>query len=70
MADGVPAERAQAVRSAMGQIFADPVFQTEAARSKLDLSPRSGEAQASLLDQLMRTPRSVVTRVADILGTQ
>jgi tripartite-type tricarboxylate transporter receptor subunit TctC len=55
-APGVPADRVSAMRTAFKAAVADPELVTEAAKAKLDMSWRSPEALAALVDKLYATP--------------
>jgi tripartite-type tricarboxylate transporter receptor subunit TctC len=59
---GIPADRADALRRAFDQMVLDPQFLDEAARSRLEISPSTGEEVQRLLLEAYATPRDLVDR--------
>src|SRR4051794_6333848 len=67
VAPGVPAERLEALRQALGQTFADPEFLAEATRSSLTLSPVAGPDVSRLVEDLLNTSPATLARLKDVL---
>jgi tripartite-type tricarboxylate transporter receptor subunit TctC len=65
---GVPAERVAAFRQAFDKTVVDPEFLAEAARTKLDINPVSGQEMQQLTDEIYRTPADVVSRMQTLLN--
>jgi tripartite-type tricarboxylate transporter receptor subunit TctC len=59
---GIPADRAEALRRAFDQMVLDRQFLDEAARSRLEISPSTGEEVQRLLLEAYATPRELVDR--------
>lgn len=56
----IPAERAAALRDGFERMMADKDFLADAARSKLDISPVTGEAVKALLTKAAATPKEII----------
>jgi tripartite-type tricarboxylate transporter receptor subunit TctC len=67
VAPEVPADRVAGLRRALAMTFADPEFLDAAARSRIDVSPLSGEQVLAVVQQVLGTPRPVVDRYKEIL---
>ena len=67
---GVPPERVKILREAFMKAAADPELLAEAAKMNLEMSPISGEAVQSLLEQLYKTPKPVIDKVRAIMVTK
>lgn len=65
---GVPAERAQALRSAFENALRDPLLIEEAKKERLDISLVTGESIEKLLDDVYATPDDVVLKMKTIIG--
>jgi tripartite-type tricarboxylate transporter receptor subunit TctC len=63
-----PPERLAALRRAFDETVKDPDFLAEAAKSKIDIEPMTGEASQKIADSIVNTPREVVARAKMILG--
>jgi tripartite-type tricarboxylate transporter receptor subunit TctC len=61
---GVPAERVAALHKAFSDTFADPQFLADAARQRFDMRPISGAEMTALIEDMARTPKAVIKRVA------
>jgi tripartite-type tricarboxylate transporter receptor subunit TctC len=59
----VPAARVAALRRAFDATMKDPTYLAEAEKLKIDVEPLSGEAVATLVEQVVRTPADTVARV-------
>jgi len=64
---GVPAERLAALREAFSATFADAEFLTDAARQGLDVRPISGLEMTAMIEQMARTPKPIIERVAALM---
>ena len=60
----IPEERAAALRAAFDATMKDPDFIADADKMKIDVSPTSGAAMASLIQELYATPKDLVARAA------
>lgn len=67
MAPGVPAEAVAILRKAFAQLYADPLFVADAERSKLILTPASGEDVQKSVEDLYRAPQRIVEKARDVL---
>lgn len=65
----VPADRVAALRRAFDATMKDAAFLAEADRSKIDISPMTGEEVEKLVGQVLETPADVVARVAKALDS-
>ena len=65
---GVPPERLAALRKAFMETMKDPDFLAEAAKTKMDISPSSGEEAQKLADAILDYPANVVARAKAILN--
>ena len=65
-APGIPADRADALRDAAWNMFADPAFIAEMKRLELDVEPMRGEELAGVVDAVARAPADIV----ELLKTQ
>jgi tripartite-type tricarboxylate transporter receptor subunit TctC len=64
---GVPAERVAALRQALADTFADAAFAADAVRQGFEVRPISGAAMTALIEELARTPKAVIERVAALM---
>jgi hypothetical protein len=64
---GVPAERVAALRKAFTDTFADADFRADAMRQGFDVRPITGEAMTGLVEEMVRTPKSIIDRVAPLM---
>jgi tripartite-type tricarboxylate transporter receptor subunit TctC len=62
----VPADRVQALRTALAATVKDKAFLAEAEKQNMDVAPVSGEAIAALLKQIYASPPEVVARAREI----
>jgi tripartite-type tricarboxylate transporter receptor subunit TctC len=65
---GVPPERVHALRRAFDATMRDPAFLAEAAKTKMDISPSTGEEAQKYSDLIANTPVQVLTRAKEVLG--
>ena len=65
---GVPADRVAAFRRAFDLAVKEPAFLAEAAATKLDINPLSGEEMQQLTDQVYSTPASVLAEMQSLIG--
>jgi tripartite-type tricarboxylate transporter receptor subunit TctC len=61
MAPTVPAERVAAVRNAFAATMKDPAMLEEARRSKLEISPQSGDELAQIVAKMFNAPAEVIS---------
>ena len=66
---GVPADRAQALRSAFASVLKDPELVAQADKERLDLSLVTGEDIQKLLEEVYTTPEDVVAQMRDIVNS-
>jgi hypothetical protein len=66
---GIPEDRKAALRKAFAETMADPAFLADAAKTRLDISPISGEKIDSFLKDAYATPQPLVDRAAKILAS-
>ena len=59
---GIPEDRADALRRAFDEMLADPQFLEEAGRSRLEISPVTGEEAQRLVVEAYDTPQELVDR--------
>jgi len=59
---GIPEDRAEALRRAFDQMLEDPQFLEEAVRSRLEISPVTGEEAQRLVVEAYDTPQELVDR--------
>ena len=64
---GVPDERVKALRAAFEATIADPVFQAEAAKAKIEVRPATAKEMEPALQKLLGAPPAVVDKAAAIL---
>ncbi len=65
--DGVPEKTVAILRKAFDDTMADPEFKADAAKRKLDLEPTSGKDLQQVVEDIFKTPASVVERVKPFL---
>jgi hypothetical protein len=64
---GVPLERVVALRRAFDATMKDPQFLAEAAKTKMDISPISGEEAQKIAAAIIDTPAPILARVKAIM---
>ncbi len=67
MAQDVPKDRAQAIRTAFDATMKDEAFLKEAERLGLDVDPFSGAEMEQLITELNNSPKAIVDAVADFI---
>jgi tripartite-type tricarboxylate transporter receptor subunit TctC len=65
---GVPADRAEALRSAFARMVRDAAFIEDARKRRVELSPIDGRAVVAALERAAGTPRAVIERFNAIVG--
>jgi hypothetical protein len=63
----VPEERLKVLREAFLATMQDPEFLDEARKLNFEVEPVLGEALQKVVDQVLRTPKSVADRARPIL---
>jgi tripartite-type tricarboxylate transporter receptor subunit TctC len=64
---GVPQDRVDALRKAFMDTMNDPEFLAEATKSKLEITPVSGEKIQSLVEEIYKTPPAVVAKAGKLV---
>jgi hypothetical protein len=64
---GVPLERVVALRRAFDATMKDPQFLAEAAKTKMDISPITGEQAQEIAAAIIDTPAPILARVKAIM---
>jgi tripartite-type tricarboxylate transporter receptor subunit TctC len=67
VAPEVPKDRVQALRKAYEKAYADPEVRKVADKMKMDLSPKSGEEVSRIVQELLNTPKPVLTRLKEVI---
>jgi tripartite-type tricarboxylate transporter receptor subunit TctC len=65
---GIPADRAEALRSAFAHTMADKDFLADAKKSDLEITPVSGAAVEQLVREVYATPKDIVAKAAQMLN--
>jgi len=65
---GTPPERVQALRGAFDKAMKDPALLADAEKINVGIEPMSGVGIAKFVESVSRTPASVTSRAAQILG--
>jgi hypothetical protein len=65
---GVPVDRLKILREAFIATMKDPAFIADAEKSKLDISPQSGEEVQAFVETLYASPPDVIARARKVLG--
>jgi tripartite-type tricarboxylate transporter receptor subunit TctC len=65
---GVPDDRTVALRNAFNQMMRDRDFMAEAERLKLEVNPMSGLAIGHLIEEIQKTPPTVIDRARQLVG--
>jgi tripartite-type tricarboxylate transporter receptor subunit TctC len=66
--EGVPPKTVAILRKAFDDTMADPEFQADAAKRKLDLEPTSGKELQQVVEDIFKTPPAIVERVRPFLA--
>jgi tripartite-type tricarboxylate transporter receptor subunit TctC len=67
---GIPADRAEALRSAFMATMTDPAFVAEAKKAQLEVNPVAGEDLQNLVAEIYRTPPEVAKKAAQLLAAK
>ncbi|HSV21577.1 MAG TPA: hypothetical protein VLJ17_00960 [Xanthobacteraceae bacterium] len=67
---GIPAERAEALRTAFMATMTDPAFTADAERSQLEVNPVAGDDLQKLVAEIYRTPAEVAKKAAELLAVK
>jgi tripartite-type tricarboxylate transporter receptor subunit TctC len=63
----MPPDRLKMLRDAFNETMKDPAFLAEAAKQKLEISPRTGEQMAALIQKLAATPKAIIAHVGELI---
>ncbi len=66
-APGVPKDRVQAIRRAYDKAYKDPELRKLAKRMNVDLNVKIGNEVSRIVDELLRTPKSVLARIKELV---
>jgi len=66
--EGVPPERLEALRRAFDATMKDADLRAEAERSKMDISPSTGEDSQRIVNSIVNTPPDVIARARELFG--
>jgi len=64
---GIPPERLTALRQAFTDTFADAEFRADAERQGFEVRPISGLEMTALIEDMARTPKPIIARVAALM---
>jgi tripartite-type tricarboxylate transporter receptor subunit TctC len=67
LAPGVPKDRLAALRTAYASVLKDPEFLKEAEKTRMDIRVQSGAEVEALVNRVIKTPKAVLDRTAQIL---
>lgn len=67
---GTPPERVEALRRAFDATMKDPAFLAEAKKSRMDISPSTGEEAQKFSEMIANTPPAVLARAKAILDVK
>jgi tripartite-type tricarboxylate transporter receptor subunit TctC len=67
LAPGVPKDRLAALRTAYAAVMKDPEFIKEAEKTRMDIRVQTGAEVEALVNQVIKTPKPVLDRTAQIL---
>jgi tripartite-type tricarboxylate transporter receptor subunit TctC len=70
VADGVPADRVQALRRAFDATMKDKDLLADAEKQSLEVNPATGEEMTEMLKKVYATPKEIVTRLAEATKDQ
>ena len=62
--------QAAILKKAFMETQKDPDYLREAAQMQLDISPRSGDEIANVIQRIVQTPSALVARYKEILGSK
>ncbi|MDB5509515.1 MAG: efflux transporter protein [Hyphomicrobiales bacterium] len=65
---GVTPERLKILRSAFEATMKDPDFLSDAAKSRIDIAPSSGERVQDVVEKLYATPKETIKRAKEIIS--
>ena len=67
LSPGVPKDRLAALRTAYAAVMKDPEFIKEAEKTRMDIRVQTGAEVEALVNQVIKTPKPVLDRTAQIL---
>jgi tripartite-type tricarboxylate transporter receptor subunit TctC len=67
---GLPVERVAGLRRAFDLAMVDPEFRAEAAKTHIEIEPRSGARLDELIALIYRTPPAVIEETKTMLAQQ
>jgi tripartite-type tricarboxylate transporter receptor subunit TctC len=67
VAPEVPKDRVEALRKAFWETFADPEFQADAKKSRIEFTPSNGEHVTKVVRAILATPPAVLAKMKQIL---
>ena len=67
-APGVPKDRVQAIRDAYEKSYKDPDLLKLARKAGMDLKPKRGEQVQEIVNELLSMPKSVLTKMKDLIS--
>jgi tripartite-type tricarboxylate transporter receptor subunit TctC len=70
VAEGVPADRVQALRRAFDATMKDKDLLADAEKQSLEVNPATGEEMTEMLKKVYATPKEIVTRLAEATKDQ
>jgi tripartite-type tricarboxylate transporter receptor subunit TctC len=65
---GIPEDRVKALRTAFMAMAADPEFIKDAERSRLEVSPTSGDEVERVIGEIGRVPQALMQRLKDAIS--
>ena len=63
----VPKDRVEALRKAFSATFADPEFNSDSKKSKIEFSPSNGERVTEVVQSILKTPPAILAKMKKIL---
>jgi hypothetical protein len=63
----VPKDRVEALRKAFSATFADPEFNSDSKKSKIEFSPSSGERVTEVVQSILKTPPAILAKMKKTL---
>ena len=66
----IPADRLAAIQKAFNETMDDPLYQADAKRAGLDISPINSEDMGKLIRKINETPTEIVERLRNLILAQ